>query len=241
MSSAAPRTPVRPSLLLPPADDLSFSVTDDSVLFSATPARGGPSRAPCRTAPSLRRSAVLPYLASAPARCTVWDGRTLGVPRQRPTLVIFGFPLGERGALLRMLERDYDVAPAAVAPAGPRCAYVVVRPATQQAALTLATLHGTRHRAADGCEYYLGVLERPDLDATAPSADATPRSAKSAAVVSRTPAPAGLWARCAQWCGLGANADAGKSAYQKVQRNSVASVLSSFTTALAEIFGTRAP
>ena len=217
---------------------LSFSVSDDCLLdAAASPARWGPSRTPCRTAAAmLRRSKVLPYPA-APASA---PAPTLGVPRRRPVLVVFGFPLSERAALLRMLHRDYDVAPATVAPAPRPCAYVVVRPATQQIALTLRTLHGTHHRAADGCEYYLGVLERPDLDAT--FVGTVPPAADGTVAVPSATQPGTWWARWTRWLrgggAAGAPTGAGTGAYRRVEQQSVAHVFDSFVRALSEIFGT---
>lgn len=217
---------------------------DDSLFAAATPARWGASRSPCRGAdagPSLRRrSAALPYGAAPALRRTVWDAQTLGVPRRRPVLVVFGFPLSERAALLRMLHRDYDVAPDTVAPAARPCAYVVVRPATQQIALTLATLHGTHHRAAaDGCEYYLGVLERPDLNASFVPSAPTAAPAASAVAAPKRAWPAGLWARWARWWGGGGGADAGRSAYRRVERQSTAHMVDALVRALGEIFGSK--
>ena len=113
-----------------------------------------------RQSPRRQRSPFTPRNRSF---AVPYEKRSLVFPGQRPDIVVCGFPPEKRAFVLDMLKNNYDVGSDNIIATGPNCAYIVIRPASQKASLSLMSLHGTRFKPRDSLEFFLGVFETRDF------------------------------------------------------------------------------
>ena len=126
---------------------------------------GGVSR---RSAKSQRQTrSFSPYFPTA-VSCRkpsyiLYDESQKDGTRERPDIVIFGFPPKQKDEVKKILMNNYEVSEDCFIGKDLNQAYVVVRPESQKIALALKSLDGTLMEVADShVFFYFGVFETRD-------------------------------------------------------------------------------